>query len=162
MQTWQIDFMSIALWRNEHQIKQREMRVQYPRITRFARVANYLKFTLTLLWMNRSHKRTDWDRTVYGKTGAHVHDEHVTIIMNETFVESSKYIMLSYSGLCHRRRIHCNQTTSYCSLFILVLWTSIYHYLVQKLIQMLNVEWQKNRDMIVARMSISVFSQDIP
>ena len=57
-----------------------------------------------------------------------------------TFVDSREYIVLRYSGLCH------------CSLFFLVLWTSIqsiYRYLVQKLIQMSNVMWQKNRDMIV-------------
>ena len=160
MQTWEIDFMSIALWRNENQIKTMRKRVQYPRTTRFARVANYFKFTLTLLWMNRSPKRTDWERTVYGKKRS-ICAWWACDNMNGTFVESSKYIMLSYSGLCQRRRIHCNQKTSYCSLFFLILWTSIYHYLVQKLIQMLNVVWQKNRDMIVARMSISVLPQGI-
>ena len=30
-----------------------------------------------------------------------MHDEHV-IILNGTFVESSRYLMLSYSGLCQR------------------------------------------------------------
>ena len=106
----------------------------------------------TLLWVNRSPKRTDWERTVYSRkrsTCAWWACDN----MNGTFVESSKCIMLSYSGLCQRRRIHCNRTTSYCSLFFLVLWTSIYHYLVQKLIQMLHVVWRKNREMIVARMS---------
>ena len=62
-----------------------------------------------------------------------------------TFVDSRKSIVLSYSGLCH------------CSLFFLLLWTSIYRYLVQKLIQMSNVMWQKNRDMIVASRSICAF-----
>ena len=45
--------------------------------------------------------------------------------MNGTFVESRKYIKLGYRGLCQRRRIHCNRTTRYCSLFFLELWTSI-------------------------------------
>ena len=64
---------------------------------------------------------------------------------DRTFVDAREYIVLSYSGLCH------------CSLFFLVLWTSIYRYLVQKLIQMSNVMWQKNRDMIVASRSICAF-----
>ena len=112
----------------------------------------------TLLWMNWSPKRTDWDRTLYDKKRSTC-AWWACNNLNGTFVKSSKYIMLCYSRLCQRRRIHCNQTTSYCSLFFLVLWTSIYHYLVQMLIQMLNVEWQNNRDMIVAsKLSISVLS----
>ena len=80
--------------------------------------------------------------------------------MNGTFVECSKYIMLSYSGRC-QRRIHCNQTTTYCSLFFLVFSTSTYHYLVQKLIQMSNVVWEKNRDMAVASTWISVHNSQV-
>ena len=69
--------------------------------------------------------------------------------------------MLSYNGLCQRRRIHCNRTTSYRSLFFLVLWTSICSYLVQKLIWMLNIVWQEKRDMIVVSRSPCVFSWGI-
>ena len=36
-----------------------------------------------------------------GNNIAHEHDEHVTS-MNGTFVKSSKYIVLGYSGLCQR------------------------------------------------------------
>ena len=61
-----------------------------------------------------------------------MHDEHVIIKMEPLHVESRKHIVLSYGGLCQRRRMHCNRTTSYCSLFVLVLWTSIYSYLVKK------------------------------
>ena len=35
----------------------------------------------TLLRMNRSPKRTDWERKVKGKRGAHVHDDHVILWM---------------------------------------------------------------------------------
>ena len=38
--------------------------------------------------------------------------------------------MMKY--VCLRRKIHCNRTTSHCSMFFLVLWTSIYSYLVKK------------------------------
>ena len=106
---------------------------------------------------NRSPKRTDWEGTMYGKKRSTC-AWWACDIMSGAFVESRKYIMLSYSGLCQKRRIRCNQTTSYCSLFFLVLWTSIYGYLLQKLIQMLNVVWQKNRDMIVASRSICELS----
>ena len=34
---------------------------------------------------------------------------------------------------------------SYCSLFSLVLWTGIYSYLIQKLIQMLNIVTREQR-----------------
>ena len=64
--------------------------------------------------------------------------------------------MMKY--VCLRRKIHCNRTTSYCSMFFLVLWTSIYSYLVQKLIRMLNIVWQENRDMIVVSRSPCVLS----
>ena len=106
--------------------------------------------------MNRSPKRTDWERTVYSKKRSTC-AWWACDIMNGTFVESRKYIMSSYSGLCQRKRVHCNLTTSCCSLFFLVLWTSIYHYLIQKLIQILNVALQNNREMIVANRSIWVF-----
>ena len=106
---------------------------------------------------NRSPKRTDWERTMYGKKRSTC-AWWACDIASGAFVESRKYIMLSYIGLFQKRKIHCNQTTSYCSLFFLVLWTSIYGYLVQKLIPMLNVVWQKNRDTIVASRSICVLS----
>ena len=97
-----------------------------------------------------------------GKESVRHKEEHMCMMSvwyyKETFVESRKYIMLSYSGLCQRRKIHCNRTTSYCSLFFLVLWTSIYNYLVQKLIWMLNIVWQENRDMIVVGRSPCVLS----
>ena len=59
-----------------------------------------------------------------GKDSVWQKEEHMCMMSmwyyEWTFVESRKYIMLSYSGLCQRRRRHCNRTT-YCSLFFLVL-----------------------------------------